>query len=350
MKTKCSVTEELSNPADQKRHIGFLPSEPTFCAYAFTLESLEHASLPGYTGSTLRGSLGHSLLRLNCSQDTPVCQSCQSASKCPYLQIFGARSSGEGGCWQSSNIPHPFVIEPPLVHKETYRPGDTLTFRLILVGDGTSHLIDIITAFSDAALTGLGKERARFRLTRVVDAFADKKRAMYDGKSLRLNGEVICRSFKNVTDEVCRLNARQLRIFFLTPTRLKRKDLPSQERTFEFVTELRFPIFVRALLRRLSWLAEAHCGEKWNIDHTGLLAKAETIRTTESDLHWHDMQRYSARQDTKIHMGGVVGRVCFEGDLREFLPFVKMGEYLHVGQGTVLGLGKYMIEPTDSSN
>jgi CRISPR/Cas system endoribonuclease Cas6 (RAMP superfamily) len=40
-------------------------------------------------------------------------------------------------------------------------------------------------------------------------------------------------------------------------------------------------------------------------------------------------------------MGGFLGDITFEGDLAEFLPVIKLGEFLHVGKGTVYGMGKY---------
>ncbi len=43
-------------------------------------------------------------------------------------------------------------------------------------------------------------------------------------------------------------------------------------------------------------------------------------------------------------MGGFVGEATFSGDISEFLPFLKLGEYLHIGKGTVYGLGKYEIK------
>ena len=59
---------------------------------------------------------------------------------------------------------------------------------------------------------------------------------------------------------------------------------------------------------------------------------------------WYDWERYSARQDIRMKMGGFIGKVSFEGELNEFIPFVKLGELLHVGKGTSFGLGRYVIE------
>jgi len=44
-----------------------------------------------------------------------------------------------------------------------------------------------------------------------------------------------------------------------------------------------------------------------------------------------------------MKMGGFVGDISFKGDLEKFLPFIILGEYIHVGKGTSFGLGKYDI-------
>ena len=63
-----------------------------------------------------------------------------------------------------------------------------------------------------------------------------------------------------------------------------------------------------------------------------------------SHEHEHDSERYSARQDAKLKMGGVVGEAVYEGDLEPFAPLLSLGEVLHVGKGTGLGLGRYRID------
>jgi len=44
-----------------------------------------------------------------------------------------------------------------------------------------------------------------------------------------------------------------------------------------------------------------------------------------------------------MKLGGVIGRIAFKGEIGEFMPFIKLGEFLHVGKGTTFGLGKYEI-------
>ena len=65
--------------------------------------------------------------------------------------------------------------------------------------------------------------------------------------------------------------------------------------------------------------------------------------TITSHEHGHDWERYLARQDTRMKMGGFVGRVEYQGNLREFFPLLKLGEVVHVGKGTGFGLGRYKV-------
>ncbi|HHY33792.1 MAG TPA: CRISPR system precrRNA processing endoribonuclease RAMP protein Cas6, partial [Firmicutes bacterium] len=54
-------------------------------------------------------------------------------------------------------------------------------------------------------------------------------------------------------------------------------------------------------------------------------------------------ERYSSRQDTRMKLGGLVGTATYEfhdASLAEFfLPWLVLGEYIHVGKGCTFGLG-----------
>jgi hypothetical protein len=77
--------------------------------------------------------------------------------------------------------------------------------------------------------------------------------------------------------------------------------------------DLEFDVLIRNLLRRTSLVHYFHGNGRWN----------------------------SSRQEQRINMGGFVGEITFEGDLRSFMPLIKAGEVLHVGKGTAFGLGRH---------
>ena len=68
--------------------------------------------------------------------------------------------------------------------------------------------------------------------------------------------------------------------------------------------------------------------------------------TLGSDKHltWRDWTRYSCRQQQKMELGGVVGSWQLTGELAPFLPFLHLGQWLHVGKEAVFGLGGYDLE------
>ena len=128
----------------------------------------------------------------------------------------------------------------------------------------------------------------------------------------------------------------QLTVRLLTPTRITHEG--------KLTNELPFHVFWRRLIGRISALAYFHCGESLELDFKGLIEKAITVETTKTALRWHDWTRYSSRQNRKMQLGGLIGSVRYAGHLEEFIPFLALGAFLHVGKNATFGLGKYRLE------
>lgn len=58
-------------------------------------------------------------------------------------------------------------------------------------------------------------------------------------------------------------------------------------------------------------------------------------------LVWQDWERYTSRQNQEMNLGGVVGRWYLKQVPAELLPFIYLGQWLHLGKETAFGLGKY---------
>jgi hypothetical protein len=129
-----------------------------------------------------------------------------------------------------------------------------------------------------------------------------------------------------------------IQIHLQTPLRLKSRG--------DLVTRLTPREFFYHLCQRLSnllFLYAEPSGETW--DFKPLLAEAEKL-DMRATLRWWDWERYSARQQTAMNFGGLIGGFELSGPpaiLEKFLPLLKMGEWLHVGKGTTFGLGKYKV-------
>jgi len=189
---------------------------------------------------------------------------------------------------------------------------------------------------------GIGKGRrfgrGRFEIESVswVDAEGLEK-PVYDGEK-----KVLSNSFKPLTvNDLCvnrdtlSANSHLFSVRYLTPTRI---TFDHQLHTYP-----EFHVVIRNLLRRLSNLAYFHCGQELKLDFRAIIEAAKQVETRDGQVQWRDWERYSARQDTKMKMGGFVGKADYRGPLPEFLPLLRLGEKTHVGKATGFGLGKYEL-------
>jgi len=315
----------------------------SFASFVFHLRAATELHLPAYKGSTLRGAFGTVFKDTVCVVEHRDCDRCILKLKCAYPDIFDTPiPEGSARMRKYERAPHPFVIDPPLETRQFYKPNDSLSFGLTLIGKAVDYLPYFIYAFERMGVrNGIGKGRrfggGRFEVENVgwVDAGGTEQQ-VYDGKK-----KVLSNSFKPLTindllGPASTTNGHSVTVNYLTPTRI---TFDHQLHTYP-----EFHVVIRNLLRRLSNLAYFHCGQELNLDFKGLIESAKQVETRDGQVHWRDWERYSARQDTKMKMGGFVGKVQYAGELREFVALLKLGERVHVGKATGFGLGRYEVE------
>jgi hypothetical protein len=226
-----------------------------------------------------------------------------------------------------------------------FAAGDELQFRLTLMGRATDYLSYVIYTVSEMARRGLGVERAGFTLgsVAVLDEAGERETIYTAGDRRSL---VPIDAVSNLSDLLeARLQELEpagsklgdkVRLRFTTPTRIRVEG--------DLQTSLSFELLIRNLLRRVSLLMAVHGESRLDLDYKGLIARAAGVGIGAAALNWHDWQRYSNRQETKMTLGGFIGDVEYRGEaIAEFLPLIVAGEILHVGTGTSFGLGKYEI-------
>lgn len=130
--------------------------------------------------------------------------------------------------------------------------------------------------------------------------------------------------------------ANELKMRFLTPTRLRIKGRVVEQPTF---TQL-----VGMLSLRLSMIAQTHGSAPLSYDYETMLERSRDVVTGSSSLGLLALERRSNRQRANLDIDGFTGEVSFNGSaIAEVLPLIVAGEFLHVGSGTAFGLGRYMI-------
>lgn len=302
--------------------------------FRFLLQTVEPLSLPEFLGSTLRGGFGHALKRRVCLFEHGRCGRCLLRFTCAYSYVFetplplGDTPAGHGG----SHAPHPFVLCPSLEGTGELDVGDEFAFHFVLVGRAMEYLPYFIMAVEEMGCQGLGRGRGRFRLIEVAEVISGMDLPIY--RDTPLDGLFDLRPLIWSTEESIRSEPGEVVIRFLTSFRLHAEGRP--------VEQLNFQVFFTALLRRIKLLAHYHCGgADW--DYRPLLTLANGVQTVATDFRPQGWLRWSERQYRKTRLEGLTGYLHVVGDLMPLLPFLDIGQVIHVGKATVFGFGRYKM-------
>ena len=284
--------------------------------------------LPEYGGSALRGAFGLALRRSSCITRQKICTGCPLLRSCPYTAIFEPPPPLEKHALQRfTQMPAAFVIEPPSWGARTVEPGEVVEGSMVLAGRVVGQLPLVILAWQQALARGVGRGRGAAVLESVHEALVAGDAEVYRPDA----GELRALSARLPAPPT---EARSVILEFSTPLRLQERGQPLRD---EALNPRRL---LMGLVRRTALVAEAHAGIRLGADFTDLKGLAKAV-TDERDLHWRDWRRYSARQDQEFALGGLVGRWRLSGGLQAFLPFIHIGQWLHVGKSASFGLGRY---------
>ncbi len=290
---------------------------------------------PHYAGSMLRGAFGHALRCLSCVTGAKTCTACPVRAHCAYGTVFepsppvlagspvsqqkrGVANVEVGRHRAQTTNPPAYVIEPPPIGARVLAAGETIRCHLVLIGHARQHQALLLHAL-ERALPDLSEPRGALRMTghRVLEALPQK----------------------------LDIDAQDLTLTFSTPLRVQRNGKPvftPQDLTARDV--------LMAAVKRVAQVCETLLDHPTaDFGFQELAAKAAHITLT-SHLTWHDLARYSSRQRQRIPLGGLLGRVRLQGSLTSFMPYLHLGQWLHIGKETAFGLGGYTLESRQPSS
>jgi hypothetical protein len=312
-----------------------LPAIP-YLRLRMTLRAEEPASPPPFHGSMLRGAFGHALRRAACSMGpAQACESCLLRHACVYARIFEPCVAGEPPPFLRGidQAVRPYVFEP-LDGEGRWETGDPLRFDLLLFGRAVDLQAYAFLAVERMARAGLGAGRPRFRLVRMETVGSDgTPEPLFMAGSPPSTVPV-----PPLLPQPAPLPSGPLILRFLTPVRVKVRDHLSDQ--------LRFRDLAFNMLRRALEIAHFHVpGATIDWSFRGLLERADAVRVVDSDLRWHDWERWSQRQQASMKLGGLAGKLVLDGDLQPFAELLRTAEIVHVGKGATFGLGKIAVQP-----
>jgi hypothetical protein len=295
----------------------------TVSKYLFRLRAETSVKLPPYKGSAFHGGFGHALKRI---------------SPFYYRQIFEPGNDGAK--------PKPFVLLPQMDTEEHYPEGHRFTCELTLFGKAERFFPICHAALEFLGREmGLGNNRGKFSIEKLETA-----RPIFNDGSSPDEKPFTCRDIA----EACGSPVINDRLTVHLPTRLR---LKSDGRLISHPPE--FHLFFARLLGRVNTLSTLY-GDGKAVEpeiRDLLISRAEeTIRldrrATDDSCRWSDLPRFSGRQQQWMKFGGLLGSVTWQRraeDFQPFLPFLAVGEWMHIGGKTSFGLGKYVMERLGAS-
>lgn len=305
--------------------------------YKFALQvGSRGLELPSFYGSTLRGAFGNALKLITCAErNRRSCHSCSLEDACAYAYLFETTPpEGAERLKSYDDVPRPFVIVSALEGKTHFHSGEEFDVEVRLFGKGIDFLPYVVLAFINLAETGLGVSRKPCVLKGVTayhpvrrteaQVFTDETHSIRPVNEVLYGSDVL--SYLTPQAGIMRIN-------YLTPLRLKADG--------DLVSSVQFQHLIRSLLRRISSIMAFHQGIKLELDYSGLGERSRQIKRTKDFSSWYELVRYSQRQDTRMKMGGIVGKVEYSGDLTEFLPLLEIGRWVLAGKNSVFGLGQF---------
>ncbi len=291
---------------------------------------------PDYAGSMLRGNFGHMLKRLLCISKQADCRQCMMYQSCQYPAIFEPPAKTFPGLSQKQSVTG-YLIEAPQWGSKVYQPGEKLCFDMVLTGQALSQLSLIILCWQKVFARGIGKYRVTGDLMAVSLMTAEgKQQVVFSPEQQQILVHNNTYVFQSKPDQHC----DQIQLHFQTPLRLQKNS------RVVGADKLTARDLLITLMRRLWFVNQYHnqiCLFDNMADYLDQIDQIQLEQNKEEPLFWRKWQRYSNRQQQMMDLSGLVGNLTLKGDLDALLPFIQLGEYLHVGKNTVFGLGKYAI-------
>ncbi|MDH5731836.1 MAG: CRISPR system precrRNA processing endoribonuclease RAMP protein Cas6, partial [Gammaproteobacteria bacterium] len=275
-----------------------------------------------------RGAFGKMLRDQSCLSKMDHCGQCPLRNECIYSRVFEPAPPPNTKVMRLYNqVPRPFVLRTV--------PAAKLGQHIIeisLFGDTVQYLGAVLNAFVNAARAGISKQRLRFELKDILQA-----------KQLGVKEEWSSVLTNGLTENLPNLQIPTLpeiaSFEFTRPIILKQNSQILTDRQIEF-----HHLF-GSLLRRLFLLRYFYGQQDVTNDDSLLVDRSKTAKFMNRNLYWVERTRYSYRQNKEIPMAGVIGSCSLPmcDNTKVIWPLLWVGQWVHVGKGTTLGMGQYRL-------
>jgi len=284
-----------------------------FYRFRFHFRALDPVHFPaGQSANVVRGAFGM-VLR-------------DAVPAAVYQRLFepgAAQAIGPSGL---ADWPRPFVLRVAHLDGLTIAPGASFFLDAHVFDLHQPALAHFRAAFAGFAEKGMGPGRGRAKLERAEQLdMNDHPTAVAD-----VPGPPSQAALDPGPEPVERVTVR-----FLTPTELKSAGGVAERPEFA--------ILFGRLRDRLSTLRALYGAGPLEIDFRGIGERAAAIRLATCHVEWEQVKRKSGRTGQVHPIGGFTGEAEYQGDLAEFLPWLRAARWVGVGRQTVWGKGDVRV-------
>jgi CRISPR-associated endoribonuclease Cas6 len=288
---------------------------------------------PGKSSNILRGAFGSIFRRIACLPHCPGVDACDHRAICPYARLFEPAGTGQGPSGLA-DWPRAFVFRAIHLDGQTFAPGQTFHFDLNLFDAQPPAITYFVLTFAQLARDGLGPDRSKVDLSTVskLDENGGINAVVYKDSLIKTQDGLPPLTLDlTPTKEL----VSRLRVKFLTPTELKSGQ--------QIAPRPEFAILATRVRDRISTLRELYGGGALPLDFRAFGEHAAMVKMIRCDIEAIDIQRRSTRTGQTHSIGGFIGEAEYEGDLGEFLPFLRAAHWTGVGRQTVWGKGQLVV-------
>lgn len=239
----------------------------------------------GTAGNRLRGALGAILHQLGCAS-----------------QFEPPSREGPSGL---TDPPRPFVFRAARLDGKTFAAGETFDFGF--------HWFDLRRESLDAVLRAFPRFLKNAELTGIRGADTPLE---------------LC--LDSAGDPVNRITIR-----FETPTELKAGG--------QAIDRPEFGVLAARVRDRISTLRALYGEGPLALDFREFGERAARVRMTRCDIRHVETTRRSSRTGQVHSLGGFTGEADYEGDLTDFVPYLRVAQWTGVGRQTAWGKGELTL-------
>ncbi len=300
----------------------------------FSFVARESVHFPqGKSANLLRGAFGSIFRRVACVPHCAGPRACEIRTSCPYARMFEPTALGDGPSGLA-DWPRPFVFRATHLDGCTILPGASFFFDLNLFDMSSPAIAYLVLTFAQLACEGLGPHRGRANLTEVSQLGENGEfvARIYDGASVLCSRgtEPMELSLEPPSERIERVRVR-----FVTPTELKSGH--------QLAERPDFAVLAARIRDRISILRELYDNGPLTLDFRAFGERGARIKMIRCQLGRVDAVRRSSRTGQVHSIGGFLGEAEYEGDLGEFIPYLRAAKWTGVGRQTVWGKGEIEV-------